>query len=77
MLITQHPYIDENNIPHLNLIRHYSDENFMIRQVETGCEYQDAIDVYPCGFTYEETDIPIVVEDDEASDDEENVENPE
>ena len=40
-------------------IRHYSDQNMMIRQVETGIIYVDAVDVIPCQYTYEETDIPI------------------
>lgn len=40
-------------------VRHYSDLNFRIRQIETGALYDDAIDVIPCRFTYEETDIPI------------------
>lgn len=42
-----------------NLIRHYSDENFKIKQIETGIIYDEAIDVMPCRYTYEETDIPI------------------
>lgn len=41
------------------LIRHYSDENKMLLQVETGSLYGEAVDVVPCRFTYEETDIPI------------------
>jgi hypothetical protein len=40
-------------------IRHYSDLNYCIRQVETGIIYYDAVDVIPCKYTYEETDIPI------------------
>lgn len=44
-------------------IRHYSDENFKIRQVETGIIYDDAVDVIPCRYTYEETDIPIETEE--------------
>lgn len=40
-------------------VRHYSDQNFKIRQVETGRIYDDAVDRYPCKWTYEETDIPI------------------
>lgn len=41
------------------VIRHYSDKNVMIKQVETGDIFPDAIDVIPCEFSYEETDIPI------------------
>ncbi len=38
------------------LIKHESDSDKMIRQVETGREYSSAIDVIPCRYTYEETD---------------------
>ena len=37
------------------LIRHYSDEGYMLLQVETGTKYSDPIDIYPCPFTYVET----------------------
>lgn len=40
-------------------IRHYSDQNMKIRQVETGILYDDAVDVLPCAYTYVETDTPI------------------
>lgn len=43
-------------------IRHYSDRGVMIRQVETGILYEDAVDYIPCAYTYEETDIPIETE---------------
>ena len=38
------------------LIRHFSDEGKMIRQVETGVIYSEAVDVVTCEFTYEEID---------------------
>ena len=41
------------------LVRHYSDSGMMLLQVETGIEYEDAVDVVPCRYTYEETDTPI------------------
>lgn len=41
------------------LIRHYSDDGKMIRQVETGYVYVEAVDVIPCRYTYEETDREI------------------
>lgn len=41
------------------LVRHYSDSGMMIRQVETGVLYSDAVDVIPCRYTYEETDTPV------------------
>lgn len=39
--------------------RRYSNLNVKIRQVETGAVYDDAADIIPCPYTYEETDIPI------------------
>ena len=39
--------------------RRYSDQNVKLRQVETGNLYEDAVDIVPCPYTYEETDIPI------------------
>ena len=41
------------------LVRHYSDSGMMILQTETGIEYEEAVDVVPCRFTYEETDKKI------------------
>lgn len=38
------------------LVKHYSDEGLIIRQVETGVEYGEAFDTLPCQYTYEETD---------------------
>ena len=31
----------------------------MIRQIETGILYEDAVDQAPCKYIYEETDEPI------------------
>ena len=47
-----------------NLIRHYSDGGKKIRQIETGILYDEAVDVVPCRFTYEETDIDAEIEPD-------------
>lgn len=47
-------------------VRHWSDQDVKLRQIETGELYDDAVDVIPCRFTYEETDIPI--EDEEIDD---------
>ena len=43
----------------VNLYRTYSDSNLMIRQVETGNVYAEAIDVESAAYTYEETDMSI------------------
>ena len=45
------------------LIKHYSDQNVLLLQVETGLKYSDPIDAVPCRYTYEETDEPIEVEE--------------
>lgn len=42
-----------------NRVRHYSNRGMMLRQIETGELYEDAVDVLPCSYTYEETDTPI------------------
>jgi hypothetical protein len=55
MIIEQNPYVDKNGKVHTNLVRHYSDRDVYIRQIETGLEYVDAVDVIPCRYTYEET----------------------
>ena len=52
MLIEE--FIDNNT-----RVKHYSDINMKIKQLETGIIYDDAVDVIPCKYTYEETDIPI------------------
>ena len=43
----------------VNLYRTYSDSKLMIRQVETGNVYTEAIDVENAAYTYEETSMPI------------------
>lgn len=45
------------------LIRHYSNREMKLLQVETGIEYDEAIDIVPCQYTYEETDKPIEKEE--------------
>ena len=50
----------------VNLYRTYSDSKLMIRQVETGNVYAEAIDVENAAYTYEETDMSI--DTDESTD---------
>ena len=45
------------------LIRHYSDREMKLLQVETGFMYDEAIDIVPCQYTYAETDKRIEVEE--------------
>ena len=40
----------------VNLYRTYSDQGFMVRQVETGILYSEPIDIEDAPYTYEETD---------------------
>jgi len=40
-------------------VRHYSDRLKKLRQIETGIIYDDAVDIIPCRYTYEETDESI------------------
>ena len=42
--------------------RRYSDKQVKLLQKETGNLYDDAVDVIPCPYTYEETDEPITPE---------------
>ena len=41
------------------LVKHSSDKGMFIRQLETGVEYAEAVDVVPCRYTYEETEREI------------------
>lgn len=46
-----------------NLVRHYSDKGVRIKQVETGLIYDEAIDLIPCQYAYEETDELVVIDE--------------
>ncbi len=37
------------------LIKHYSDQGFLLLQNETGIKYTDPVDIVPCPYTYTET----------------------
>lgn len=37
------------------LVRHYSDEGYVLLQNETGEKYGEAVDCVPCRYTYTET----------------------
>lgn len=55
----EHPFNEKEN-----LIRHYAEDengkNYYILQVETNIKYSDAIDVYPCRYTYEATEEELI-----------------
>lgn len=46
-----------------SLYRTYSDAGYMIRQTQTGAEYDEAIDVADAPYTYEETEMKIQTDD--------------
>lgn len=60
MIKEQYPYIDDFGVEHDDLVKHWTtnDKKIML-QVETGDLYEEAIDAYPCRFTYEEVDKPV------------------
>lgn len=66
MIVKEYPYVDISGKEHPNLIRHYSDKNKMIKQVETGVEYTDAIDIYPCKYSYIESENDITEGEEEV-----------
>ena len=47
------------------LVKHYSDKGVKLKQVETGLVYDEAIDLIPCEYTYEETDERIEIEEEQ------------
>jgi hypothetical protein len=49
----------------VKLYRTYSDQNFKIRQIETGNIYEEAVDIENAPYTYEETDE--LIENQEAT----------
>lgn len=53
-MIVQKPYKEQPD----RLVYTYSDQGMKIKQLETGIIYDSAVDVYPCRFTYIETNIP-------------------
>ena len=64
MIKIQYPYIDGNNKEIYTLIKHYSDNGHRILQIETGITYNEAIDVYPCKYTYIESEEKIETNND-------------
>ena len=69
----QYPFIDTDGSSHYDLIKHWAEdsdgERYIIRQMETGDEYSEAIDIYPNLYTYVATDKPVKPEPDETIED--------
>ena len=59
MIITEHYMTRPDGV---ELCKTVSDEGYYIRQMETGEVYDEAIDITPCPYTYEETDELIPAE---------------
>lgn len=59
----QYPFIDENGNARADLEKHYAEnengEMFYIKQIETGVIYAEAVDVYPCKYSYVATEEKI------------------
>lgn len=55
-----------------SLIRRHSDRGMLMRQIETGALYGEAVDV-PGRYTYEETDIPIEPDEEEEKSEAEEI----
>ena len=53
-VVEQYPYVNTEGKEDYGRVKHYSDGGKMIVQRETGCIYEEAVDVCPCPFTYEE-----------------------
>lgn len=75
-LIVESPFIDFNGEVRENLVRRYAvdeetGEKYMIKQVQTGIVYDEAIDLVTAPYTYEVTDEK--VEKEEEKEDEADV----
>ena len=68
---TQHPYIDGETERENLVLTYAEDENgkrYKVLQVETGVKYDEAVDVYPCPYTYKTTKEPVEVEEESSED---------
>lgn len=57
-VIEIYPYVDEQGVANEKLVQHKSDDGKRIIQLETGRIYDEAIDLYPCRYTYAEVIDP-------------------
>lgn len=68
MIKTQYPFVDDFGVAHDDLIKTWTDdETKTMLQVETGDMYEEAIDLYPCRFTYQEIDKPVEETEEETT----------
>ena len=63
----QRPFKDENGKVYEHLEKHYAeDENgvkYKVKQVETDKPFDEAVDLYPCKYTYTATEELVKVEE--------------
>lgn len=57
-VIEEYPYIDAEGNERPDLVKHYSDEGKQIVKEGTSDIYEEAVDNYPCKFTYAEVEEP-------------------
>lgn len=64
-LKTQNPYINESGKTFENLEKHYAEDEsgkrYKILQLETGIVYDEAVDIYPCKYTYKATEDEVEI----------------
>ena len=64
---------------HSDWICHYAEDQngkrYYVLQVETGVEYDEAVDLYPCRYTYKATKKPLEIQKPEEQGEEENATN--
>lgn len=74
MVKEQYPFIEDNGTIRPDLIKHWAeDENgvqYLMLQNETGVMYAEAVDIYPCPYTYTQTDTIVGEEEPEPVQDE-------
>ena len=65
----QRPYVHYDGEVFNHLEKHYAEDangvRYKIKQVETGIIYDEAVDIYPCKYTYEATNEPVEVDENE------------
>lgn len=66
-LMVEYPFVNLKGDLNDNLIKHYAKDDegklYYIKQVQTGVIFEQAVDIYPCSYSYEATNIPITEEE--------------
>jgi hypothetical protein len=69
MIITEYYKTRDDGVV---LNRTYSDKGMMLLQNETGIMYSDPVDIFPCPYTYTETEEPADADDSATEEDYQN-----